>query len=351
MCILQYYPSHTQPVRDHLVTSCENNPHGFGWAIIVGDVIMTGHSMDAGEAIEEFIHCRAEYPQGDALFHARITTHGTTSLDNCHPFYINGRSDMVLAHNGMLPCQPKPGDRRSDTRIFAEEVIMRDFRRLDREKVIKRLSSWVGYSKVLILSTNPAYKQSAYLINSQMGHWSEAGVWYSNDSYREDPWAKYCCDDTTWFWPESNTLGKARSTYDDDDMWVCIGPNGGCGRTMDWCDCVTPVFGVRRMAGLYETAKEDHRETDDPDTWFCRGCKMVGWVSSLTLKCNMCKYMYCCDMPQSACQCWDPDDTMESRRRAVDAFTHELNTFRLSGSEDIALPALSDRPHNAGEAL
>lgn len=296
MCILIYYPSTKMPDPAHLREACINNPDGFGWAVIAGSQILTGHSMLADEAIDEFLAVRDLHRDGDALFHARITTHGSTSIDNCHPFWVSGRSDMVLAHNGMMPCQPRPGDRRSDTRIFAEEVLMRDFRRLDREKTIKRLSSWVGYSKVLILSTNPALKQSAYLINASMGKWV-SGVWFSNDTYKPDPWGSYA----HWYGALPKVLGPS---LDDETVWVCRDP--ACNRTADYCECYAPEFESVRREDLFQVRKPGHVETDDPDTWWCRGCNMIGWISTGSLQCGQCRFQYCCDMPGTACQCWEP---------------------------------------------
>lgn len=326
MCILIYYPSGKLPNPDHLRNSCENNPHGFGWAIIAGNDILTGHSMDPEEAMQEFIAARDEFRDGDALFHARITTHGTTTLDNCHPFFVNGRRDMVLAHNGMMPCQPKPGDLRSDTRIFAEDVLMRDFRRLDKEKTIKRLSSWVGYSKVLILSTNPTYSKSVYLINSGMGHWV-AGVWYSNDSYKADPWAG-CY---TWDkWP-TNIGGKYDAILDDETAWEC--GNAGCHQSMDDCQCHTPLFRVRSIEDVFANDRwvPGHKETDDIDTWWCRMCNRIGWISGFTLRCAHCHGMYCCDQPSDSCQCWPTgQEGYDQRIDFVDEMKEQLRPRPLA---------------------
>lgn len=322
MCILMYFPAGVQPNPEHLKNACENNPHGFGWALIVNGRILTGHSMDADHAREQFSALRDMHPDGDALFHARITTHGSTDIGNCHPFWVNGRRDMVVAHNGIMPCQPSKGDRRSDTRIFAEEVLMRDFRRLDRAKTISRLSAWVGYSKVLILSVNPAYRQSVYLINERMGDWLY-GAWYSNDSYKADPWSAYTWSDMEW----PSTIGRA--SLDEDTLWVCQNPL--CGRTEDYCECYAPTFGVARYPDLYEPVEAGYRETDDPDTWFCRLCRLVGWINPKSLKCEMCKGMYCCDLPSGSCACWSPDEAKAAEERL--RFVEETAVFLSSRAE------------------
>lgn len=303
MCILIFCPVGTTPPVDHLTESCEANPDGFGFAVIAGDRIITGHSMIPDEAIQEFLAVRAQYPDGEALFHARITTHGTTSLDNCHPFYVGGNESIVLAHNGMLPCQPKPGDLRSDTRIFAEDLFMNTFPKLDRPKTIKRMSSWVGYSKVLILSVDKRLKRSHYLINESMGHWND-GIWYSNSSY--EPWVTYRYPTTI------GGTGWAAYRNDEGSPFICR--NSWCGRLEAYCGCLRPDLVETGDHLLYVKAKPDHVvDYADPDTWACDNCQMVGWIGEHSMRCGMCGWLDCCQTFAYSCECWEPSTARTPR--------------------------------------
>lgn len=192
MCMLTFFPPSAPVDEQALRNGSVVNNDGHGWAVIDGGglLIHTGHSMDFEEALTGFLDARAAHPDTDALFHSRITTHGSTNLDNCHPFRVPGVRDTVVGHNGILPCHPVHPlkDRRSDTRLFAEDILMRRFPALDSPKTQQRLTTWMGWSKILILTVDPRFKKSAYLFGELSGEWVK-GVWYSNSGYLpKTPW-------------------------------------------------------------------------------------------------------------------------------------------------------------------
>lgn len=186
MCLLTYFPPGAQVDASALTCGTENNPHGHGLAVVTPMGIIVEKTMtDPTGLVARFLELREQFPDTDALFHSRITTHGDTVLANCHPFFVAGMGDTVLAHNGVLPseCYPRIGDPRSDTRILAESYMRAQFIALDKPRTRERMEQWLGRgSKVLVLTTNPKYKKSAYLFNEKLGDWVR-GVWYSNDSY------------------------------------------------------------------------------------------------------------------------------------------------------------------------
>jgi predicted glutamine amidotransferase len=205
MCLLSYFPPNAPVDTERLACGAECNPHGHGYAIITasGEVLIN-HAMTPTKLIAEFARLREQHPDSEALFHSRITTHGSTNLANCHPFRVVGPrgGETILAHNGILPsdCQPGRKDNRSDTRILAEEMLWQRWSRfslptrgrkqapvtrkwLDSREVRASIEKWLGTgSKVLVLTTNPRMKQRAYLLNERLGDWVD-GVWYSNDSH------------------------------------------------------------------------------------------------------------------------------------------------------------------------
>lgn len=186
MCLLTYFPPNAEVDASALSCGADCNPHGHGFAVVTPMGIVVEKSLTDPEAlIQRFIEVRAQFPDTDALFHSRITTHGETSLENCHPFYVAHMGDTVLAHNGVLPgeCTPRKGDPRSDTRVLADGYMNAQFVALDNDKTRVRMEKWLGRgSKVLVLTTNPRYRKNAYLFNAKLGEWAK-GVWYSNDSY------------------------------------------------------------------------------------------------------------------------------------------------------------------------
>lgn len=185
MCLLMVCLPGETPDYNHICNAANNNPDGFGYAVHHGDRIVTGRGMNAATTIDRFFDELARSKgDGIGMFHARMTTHGSTITENCHPFRVGGRKDIVLAHNGMLPIHPKQGDIRSDTRIFAEDVLPNiGLSALDSPSSTSKLEDWASGSKLVILSTAPELKDQLYILNESLGTWDK-GIWWSNSSYK-----------------------------------------------------------------------------------------------------------------------------------------------------------------------
>lgn len=184
MCLLMVTMGQV-PDYNSIVNASNNNPDGFGYAIHYGDRIVTSRGMNKQKTIDKFFDA-LDQAKGDfvAMYHARITTHGDSIIENAHPFRVGGRKDIILAHNGMLPIHPKKGDRRSDTRIFAEDILPNlGVESLDNKGYFDRLEDWAAGSKLAILSNAPELRDSVYIVNEHLGTWDK-DVWWSNTSYK-----------------------------------------------------------------------------------------------------------------------------------------------------------------------
>lgn len=365
MCILMYYSPSAMPIVSHLENGAANNPDGFGWAIVHEDIILTGHSMDSDSAIAEFVEMRNRYPDGAALFHSRITTHGGSTLANCHPFRVGGnRADMVVAHNGIIDrcSMGVKGDDRSDTRRFAEDVVPRRFMHLDSPKTRRKLEAFIGSgSKVVILTTNPTHKSQSYIFNEQAGVWIDdtdghdgpGDIWYSNTSYLSSYYRGFGGGyGTGWAWNASKGVGyrEGGDTFQGLTgvnyvrvceqcfcrLWVCdcvgytatmwvpehevatvigtpmaltaaqterIVESRDLSDDKVWNEVITELRGEINNA-LGDTLTGSEGETDDPETWLCRVCGVRGSIDQETVSCKRCGGMYCCDSPADQCQCW-----------------------------------------------
>ncbi|WP_231390444.1 hypothetical protein [Nocardia sp. CNY236] len=190
--MLTFFVPGATPDLGALHNGAQFNPHGHGYALITGDTITTGHSLDQETAIGEFAALRIEYPHGPALFHSRFATHGVHDLDNCHPFPVGGDPRTILAHNGVLPAEVHPADNdpRSDTRIAAEDFLPTNpFGSLDSWAGREGLETWLRTDKLVVLTVDPAYRSHAYLFNEGRGHWDTGtGIWYSNSDYLDHDW-------------------------------------------------------------------------------------------------------------------------------------------------------------------
>ena len=190
MCMLCVIPPGVIPSREKLENSALNNPHGFGFAIIVPEEhrIIRERTMNADESVNRFLELRTYYPDGYAMWHARYATHGSQTVLNCHPFVVGNDDRTYLGHNGILDITIAPKDDRSDTRVFAEDLLpaIGGVSALDNDHVWRMLEDYTTGSKVCILTVDPTAKHQCYLLNEKAGKVDETGVWWSNDSCKLD---------------------------------------------------------------------------------------------------------------------------------------------------------------------
>jgi glutamine amidotransferase len=140
--------------------------------------------MNPDTSINRFIEMRTKYLDGYAIWHARLATHGSMTVENCHPFKVGGDERTYLAHNGILPIVEPTGDTRSDTRIFAEDLLpaIGGVSALDNPQVMNLIEDFTSGSKVAILTVDTRAEYQAYLIHENKGTKDSTGTWWSNDS-------------------------------------------------------------------------------------------------------------------------------------------------------------------------
>lgn len=186
MCLLVVCNPNSTPSKDDLKMGACKNPHGFGFAIDTGEGIISERSMSAKKSIRRFLELREQYPNGYAMWHARYATHGVKNELNCHPFKVVGEHDTYLAHNGVLDIHIPKNDKRSDTRIMAEELLPRlgGVSALDDDYVYDMISSWANGNKIAVMTNDPSAQYKIYVINEHLGSWDDNGIWWSNTSYK-----------------------------------------------------------------------------------------------------------------------------------------------------------------------
>lgn len=219
MCLLVVCKPNAIPKREELTEGACANPHGYGFAMIIDGKIFRYRTMSARKAVGKFIHMRQQYPQGYAIWHARYATHGVKNEDNCHPFQVGDDVDTVLAHNGVLDTFIGKDDKRSDTRIFAEDTLPKlgGVTALEDENLYRMIEGWASGSKIAVLTTNPKAEYQLYLINEKLGHWDDNGVWWSNSSYKRSTYTT-----TTYYKADSHPVVDTiayDSTYDEEQAY------------------------------------------------------------------------------------------------------------------------------------
>jgi hypothetical protein len=262
MCLLVVASPNSTPRKKDLECASCNNPHGFGFAVVTPTGIVTGRGMSSKKIIKQFLEVRKQYPDSYAMFHARYATHGVKNEENCHPFKVpydaTFAPDTYLAHNGILDINISAGDRRSDTRIFAEDTLpaMGGVSALDDDHVWAMVSKWSLGSKIVIFTLDPKAKETCYIINESSGFWDDEGMWWSNSTYKQSTWSTYL-----------SLPSKASASALNDS-------------------------GYEESAGFTE----------------CAHCLGIPELDANPYYCEMCFTCYDCDgMYQDTCLCWTPE--------------------------------------------
>ena len=266
MCLLIVCEPNSTPNEADLHAGACSNPHGFGFAIHAGDKIISERSMSAKKSIARFMELRAQYPNGYAMWHARYATHGVKNEQNCHPFMVGGDERTYLAHNGVLDISIAKSDKRSDTRVFAEDTLPRigGVSALDDDNVWIMAESWAKGSKIAIITCDPAAQHPMYLLNESAGSWDNEGIWWSNQSHKRSLYS---------------TPAKVEPIDYTDKLW-------------------------------------DYAVDVDLDV--CPYCESATDLHDNPYYCNMCKSCFDCSIMIDDCLCYTPNKDWQSKRSLAD---------------------------------
>jgi glutamine amidotransferase len=324
MCLLTFIPKGVMPDRERFARAAESNPDGFGFAISRGTDIVVDRDMAFAPLWDRFVVAREQHG-GIATFHFRITTHGATELGNCHPFFVGGDNQSVLAHNGILPIEVPKGDARSDTQLFAQHVLpqLGGVAALDDDDTFDKLEEWATGSKMVIISTNPLTKYEWYIVNERLGHWDK-GIWWSNYSYL--PATKYTylsygskypasCGYSHGGWSDNAWFKTAKAEQDAFTESQAAPPP-----TAEWLDANGEVFSeevhevfdtwlnemydehlVERFAGYIEVAGICEALLTCPN---CDATFVIDPLVPQASHCGECGGCFVCG-EEDGCDCWD----------------------------------------------
>lgn len=179
------------PSRETIETMWEGNRDGAGIMYVEnGKVKIEKGFMKYKNFIKALdrIEKRLDLTATPVVMHFRITTHGGTKPENCHPFPITDSvgalqkltitTDIGVAHNGIIPIEPRRGI--SDTMEYIASQLA---------PLKKALPRFYENKHAMLLIKNAIESRMAFLTGSgklyTIGDFIEdGGVLYSNASYK-----------------------------------------------------------------------------------------------------------------------------------------------------------------------
>lgn len=209
---------------DAIKRAWKANPDGGGFAFTAdGEHITIRKFLRLKDMREGLLKAHRRFGKvSPFIIHFRLATHGSTTLANVHPFKV--RDDLVMVHNGII--NVKCFDDRSDSKVFAEDWLTdlpADW--LDNHVLTMLVEDFIGWSKLVFLSTDPGLDHDWYILNEHDGHWNdERTIWYSNDSYKKRPVR------TGYAVGKAGTATQPFRDDGDDDVWRDV-------PALSWDDC------------------------------------------------------------------------------------------------------------------
>lgn len=200
MCIAIYSPLGNQvPNEENLKRSFEHNSDGAGFAFNTDKnnvQILKGYmTWDAFWKAFQKYDRKYDFKNRGVLIHFRITTHGGTNAECCHPFPLVAdegfmkktkvRSDYAVIHNGIIDITSRDThkrDKMSDTMVFIEKYLSKiatNKKWFKNDTNFELIYDMID-SKMAILNGYGNIKSTQGFTKDE-----EDGNYYSNTSYKE----------------------------------------------------------------------------------------------------------------------------------------------------------------------
>lgn len=186
MCLIAKYGPGVYVDDRALLNAAEVNDEGFGYAIADKDGLSVWKDVCGPlQAVARFLLERESRPDSHAVFHARLSTGSAATVENLHPFQVDGDPLTVLVHNGTFPYASwAQGEDESDTALFAAHTVPAMFSDLDDAETFAMMEQWMTpANKVAFITVNPRYKKHAYLTHEGLWITDSHGAKYSNRDF------------------------------------------------------------------------------------------------------------------------------------------------------------------------
>ena len=242
MCIIVYKPTGIENPSWATLHNCfDYNSDGAGFMYAENNRVYIEKGFMSWTAFKKAFKPFKNRTDLPIVMHFRITTHGTTTKELCHPFPLSSNkselratkiiTDIGIAHNGCISLTSKCGTDMSDTSEFIRKyanIIITSPKWYENVNSNKLLAEVIN-SKMLVLS-NDGHGEVV-----GTGWIEEDGVMYSNSSFKSYAYNKYYThtssyynDDylyegfePTWcrFWSDGKPSKECYGCYTYDYCW------------------------------------------------------------------------------------------------------------------------------------
>ena len=172
------------PPESAIKNCIRKNRDGFSMAWNENGLLRTFRTMDPDEAVEKYREVSRLNPRTTGLiFHARIATHGSLKLENCHCWDYDGK--YAFAHNGVLR-NIKVYDDKTDSEVFFRDLLVPAIENVGKEYAFRIASAVIGdtRNKIALIDANGHIDLfGEYLKQGYPGRVGK--IYFSNSSFME----------------------------------------------------------------------------------------------------------------------------------------------------------------------
>jgi predicted glutamine amidotransferase len=196
------------PSADKVNAMCKNNPDGFALAYYTATSgFQVYRTMKKNKFLAKYKEVMATYePKEIGLFiHARIGTHGSININNCHG-WTDEKTGLCFAHNGILSIDNR--EDMTDSETFFRDLFMPAYELGGWDAADRAVRACIGTSKFVFIDSHGTMRYYGQYIKES------DGCMYSNGTYVD--WSSY-------YTPKKSKKGKNKCEdyYDDyyDDYY------------------------------------------------------------------------------------------------------------------------------------
>lgn len=182
MCIIAIKKKGVKfPKVETIKTMCDNNPDGFALVYHVdGQDVRQIRSLESKDIYKAYRKLLKHSPKHVSFFmHARVKTHGTININNCHGWHSDECS-VYFAHNGILSVKNR--DDMTDSETFLRDIFTPCFLIGGWSAAEKAINACIGTSKFVFMNDDGEIKHYGNYIDDD-------GMLYSNSTYKEERWS------------------------------------------------------------------------------------------------------------------------------------------------------------------